>query len=106
MESDGVDDKVSGPSSGGIQLWWVRTVNEPEKANDLPAGRSWARAALGPAYFVGVAAAAGILTWEHQLVGPDDLSQLVHQYLQKEPTERPETIRTVQQELQRIAELA
>ncbi len=33
-------------------------------------------AALGPAYFVGIALAAGILAWEHQLVGPDDLSQL------------------------------
>ncbi|MEO2031867.1 MAG: protein kinase [Planctomycetaceae bacterium] len=36
----------------------------------------------------------------------DDLSQLVHQCLQKEPAERPETIRTAQQKLQRIADLA
>lgn len=33
-------------------------------------------AALGPAYFVGIALAAGILAWEHQLVEPDDLSRL------------------------------
>ncbi|MCH7489362.1 MAG: UbiA family prenyltransferase [Gemmatimonadetes bacterium] len=35
-----------------------------------------AGAGLGPAYFVGIALAAGILAWEHQLVGPDDLSRL------------------------------
>ena len=35
-----------------------------------------AGAALGPAYYVGVAVAAGILVWEHRLVRTDDLSRL------------------------------
>ncbi len=33
-------------------------------------------AGFGPWYFVGVAAAAGILAWEHRLVQPGDLSRL------------------------------
>jgi 4-hydroxybenzoate polyprenyltransferase len=33
-------------------------------------------AGFGPVYFIGVAAAAGILVWEHRLVRPDDLSRL------------------------------
>lgn len=33
-------------------------------------------AGLGLAYFLGVAAAAALLAWEHQLVHPDDLSRL------------------------------
>lgn len=31
---------------------------------------------LGPVYYLGVAAAAGLLVWEHQLVRPGDLSRL------------------------------
>jgi 4-hydroxybenzoate polyprenyltransferase len=35
-----------------------------------------AGAQFGIAYYIGVAVAAGILVWEHQLVRPDDLSRL------------------------------
>ena len=61
-------DKMSG---GAIKL----SVQEPGKLIPALAVFGWA-AGFSVTYFLGVAAAAVILAWEHHLVRPGDLSRL------------------------------